>query len=100
MPVIIPDNLPAASVLARENIFTIRHARAIHQDIRPLRIVIVNLITGCMKLRKGYTMSALSSLILILFFSAVFYLTATGQPRPGARRCAAGPSADDPAISV
>lgn len=36
----------------------------------------------------------------ITAFSAVFYLTATGQPRPGARRCAAGPSADDPAISV
>ena len=44
-------------------------------------IVIVNLITGCMKLRKGYTMGALSSLILILFFSAVFYLIAVKKNR-------------------
>ena len=43
MPVIIPDNLPAASTLQKENIFTIHHQRAVTQDIRPLRIVIVNL---------------------------------------------------------
>ena len=43
MPVIIPDNLPAAGILQRENVFTIKHARAVTQDIRPLRIVIVNL---------------------------------------------------------
>ena len=36
----------------------------------------------------------------ITALSAVFYLTATGQPRPGARRRAAGPSAEDPATSV
>ncbi|MDN5351419.1 MAG: homoserine O-succinyltransferase/O-acetyltransferase [Clostridiales bacterium] len=43
MPIIIPNDLPAAAVLASENIFTMTEFRAAHQDIRPLRIGIVNL---------------------------------------------------------
>ena len=43
MPLIIPNNLPAADTLKRENIFTIETARAVKQDIRPLKIVIANL---------------------------------------------------------
>ncbi len=43
MPVNIPDNLPAAGVLAQENIFTMNRTSAIHQDIRPLKIAILNL---------------------------------------------------------
>lgn len=43
MPLIIPDSLPAAETLQRENIFTMEHGRAVTQDIRPLKIVIVNL---------------------------------------------------------
>jgi len=43
MPLIIPNRLPAAETLKKENIFTMRAARAQTQDIRPLRIVIVNL---------------------------------------------------------
>jgi len=43
MPVNIPDNLPAAEVLAAENIFTMNRTSAVHQDIRPLKIAIVNL---------------------------------------------------------
>jgi homoserine O-succinyltransferase len=43
MPLIIPNRLPAAETLKKENIFTMRQARAQSQDIRPLRIVIVNL---------------------------------------------------------
>ncbi len=43
MPLIIPDELPAAETLQRENIFTMTHGRASTQDIRPLKIVIVNL---------------------------------------------------------
>lgn len=43
MPVIIPDTLPAAGALQKENIFTMAHGRAMTQDIRPLKIVIVNL---------------------------------------------------------
>jgi homoserine O-succinyltransferase len=43
MPVKIPDNLPAASVLSSENIFIMNESRAYHQDIRPLKIVLLNL---------------------------------------------------------
>ena len=43
MPLIIPNSLPAAEALQSENIFTMDRARAISQDIRPLKIVIVNL---------------------------------------------------------
>jgi homoserine O-succinyltransferase len=43
MPVRIPDNLPAKEVLESENIFVMGYDRALHQDIRPLRIAILNL---------------------------------------------------------
>lgn len=43
VPVKIPDNLPAATVLAGENIFIMSETRAYHQDIRPLKILILNL---------------------------------------------------------
>ena len=43
MPLNIPDKLPAIEILQSENIFVIDETRAAHQDIRPLRIVILNL---------------------------------------------------------
>jgi homoserine O-succinyltransferase/O-acetyltransferase len=43
MPVNIPDNLPASEILTNENIFVMNQGRAIHQDIRTLRIAILNL---------------------------------------------------------
>jgi homoserine O-succinyltransferase len=43
MPVIIPDTLPAKETLNNENIFVMGENRAIHQDIRPLKIAILNL---------------------------------------------------------
>jgi homoserine O-succinyltransferase len=43
MPLNIPDRLPAVEILQEENIFVMRETTAIHQDIRPLRIVILNL---------------------------------------------------------
>lgn len=43
MPLILPKNLPAAEALERENIFVMPEDRARNQDIRPLRIVVVNL---------------------------------------------------------
>ena len=43
MPIKIPDNLPAAKILAGENIFVMNETRAFHQDIRPLRILLLNL---------------------------------------------------------
>ncbi|MDR1672811.1 MAG: homoserine O-succinyltransferase [Bacteroidales bacterium] len=43
MPVNIPDNLPAADILREENIFVMTESRALHQDIRPLRLLLLNL---------------------------------------------------------
>jgi len=43
MPIKIPDNLPAFKTLTKENIFTITEDCAFHQDIRPLKIIILNL---------------------------------------------------------
>ncbi len=43
MPLNIPDKLPAVEVLEHENIFVMNETKAIHQDIRPLRLVILNL---------------------------------------------------------
>lgn len=43
MPIKIPDNLPAAEILHNENIFVMTEDRAFHQDIRPLKIAILNL---------------------------------------------------------
>lgn len=43
MPIIIPKDLPATEILENENIFVMNQQRAIHQDIRPLKIAIVNL---------------------------------------------------------
>jgi len=43
MPIRIPNNLPATGVLKQENIFVMTETRAITQDIRPLEIVLLNL---------------------------------------------------------
>ena len=39
----LPDKLPAINLLKKENIFVMDNTRATSQDIRPLRIVILNL---------------------------------------------------------
>ncbi|MBC9890094.1 MAG: homoserine O-succinyltransferase, partial [Opitutae bacterium] len=43
MPIKIPDNLPAKSTLEAENIFVMTEDRAIRQDIRPIEVVVLNL---------------------------------------------------------
>ncbi len=43
MPIKIPNNLPAAEILLKENIFVMTQTRAMTQDIRPLRILLLNL---------------------------------------------------------
>ena len=43
MPIRITDSLPATSVLEGENIFVMTEYRALHQDIRPLNMLILNL---------------------------------------------------------
>lgn len=43
MPIRIPNDLPATEILQQENIFVMSENRAITQDIRPLEIVLLNL---------------------------------------------------------
>lgn len=43
MPIRIPDSLPAAKELEDENIFVMTEHRAMHQDIRPLKLLLLNL---------------------------------------------------------
>jgi len=43
LPIRIPDHLPAAATLSNENIFIMSEQRAYSQDIRPLKVAILNL---------------------------------------------------------
>ncbi len=43
MPIKIPDKLPATQQLRGENVFVMSETKAMHQDIRPLKIALVNL---------------------------------------------------------
>ena len=43
MPIRIPNELPAAKTLKEENIFVMKEQRAVTQDIRPLKILLLNL---------------------------------------------------------
>ncbi|WP_158736426.1 homoserine O-succinyltransferase [Alteribacillus sp. YIM 98480] len=43
MPIKVPDHLPAKDILTKENIFVMNESRAYTQDIRPLKILILNL---------------------------------------------------------
>ena len=43
MPIKVPNNLPAVDALTKENVFVMTDSRAMTQDIRPLHIVLLNL---------------------------------------------------------
>ena len=43
MPIRIPNDLPATKTLTDENIFVMTETRAVTQDIRPLEILVLNL---------------------------------------------------------
>ena len=43
MPIKVPNGLPAVKTLKDENIFVMTHKRAVKQDIRPLKILLLNL---------------------------------------------------------
>lgn len=58
MPIKVQGDLPAKEILERENIFVMDETRAIHQDIRPLQIVILNL----MPLKEDTELQLLRSL--------------------------------------
>lgn len=58
MPIKTQSDLPAKEILERENIFVMDEKRAMHQDIRPINIVIVNL----MPLKEDTELQLLRSL--------------------------------------
>lgn len=43
MPIRVPDELPAVSCLRNENVFVMTSSRASIQDIRPLKVLLLNL---------------------------------------------------------
>ena len=43
MPIKIQSDLPVKEILEKENIFVMDEKRAVHQDIRPIQILILNL---------------------------------------------------------
>ena len=54
MPIKIPRDLPAFKVLSEENIFVMNDERAVSQDIRPLKIAILNLMPKRFKQKINY----------------------------------------------
>lgn len=58
MPIKVPNELPAVKILAEENIFVMTDTRAITQDIRPLKILVLNLMP-----KKTETETQLSRLL-------------------------------------
>ena len=58
MPIKIQSDLPAKAELEEENIFVMDETRAVHQDIRPLKIMILNL----MPLKEDTELQLLRSL--------------------------------------
>ena len=50
MPIKVPNNLPAIETLTKENVFVMTDTRAMTQDIRPLQILILNLIILLLKI--------------------------------------------------
>ena len=55
MPIRIPNDLPAAGTLQQENIFVMTENRAISQDIRPLEIVLLNLMPTKIETETQFT---------------------------------------------
>ena len=70
MPIQIPNDLPAAGILQQENIFVMPHKRAIVQDIRPLEILVLNLMPT-----KIVTETQLSRLLGNTMFQKMFHMS-------------------------
>ena len=52
MPIKLTKGFPAAEQLAKEDIFAIEYQRATHQDIRPLKLLLLNLMPN--KKKQNY----------------------------------------------
>ena len=82
MPICISPELPAYQVLQKERIFVMTEDRAAHQDIRPLRVLVLNLMpkkieTECQFLRL------LSNTPLQVYFIMNLYLSIHFQMEMG-----------------
>jgi homoserine O-succinyltransferase len=74
MPIKIQDGLPAADIVNKENIFVMTESRAVTQDIRPLKIIILNLMP-LKKTTEVHLLRLLSNSSLQLVVLADFYKT-------------------------
>ena len=54
MPIKVPNNLPAIKILEKEKIFVMTETRATTQDIRPLKILLVNLMPKKSRLKHSF----------------------------------------------
>lgn len=54
MPVTIPESLPSGVALKKENIFFMTKERAIHQDIRPLKVALLNLMPNKIRTEEQF----------------------------------------------
>ena len=75
MPIKVQGDLPAKEILERENIFVMDENRAMHQDIRPIQILIVNL----MPLKEETELQLLRSLSNTPLQIDVTFLTMTSH---------------------
>lgn len=83
MPIKIPNELPAVKTLNNENIFVITETRAMTQDIRPLKILLLNLMPT-----KIVTETQLSRLLGNTPFKWNLNLSTLPAMNPGTRRAA------------
>ena len=81
MPVNIPDLLPAKSLLEAENVFVMGESRAVTQDIRPLRILILNLMPLKIK-TETHLLRVLSNTPLQVEVELLFTSTHTPKNTP------------------
>ncbi|MFN2745669.1 MULTISPECIES: homoserine O-acetyltransferase MetA [Bacillus] len=83
MPINIPIDLPAKRILESENIFVMDEKRAFHQDIRPLNIVILNLMPQKIK-TETQLLRMLGNSPLQVYFT--FLIPSTHTPKNTARQ--------------
>lgn len=83
MPIRIDNDLPVKKILEEENIFVMDARRALSQDIRPLEVVILNL----MPLKEDTELQLLRSLANTpIQVNITFIRTGTYEPKNVARR--------------
>lgn len=54
MPIRVPDDLPAVNFLRNENVFVMTSSRAKTQEIRPLKVLVLNLMPKKLRLKISF----------------------------------------------